>query len=39
MQRRRVQEVLAGSPLVLRFADAPAARGGIGATLAWLRSP
>ena len=37
VQRRAVQEVLAASPLVERFGDAPAARGGWGATLAWLR--
>jgi DNA-nicking Smr family endonuclease len=36
-QRRRVREVLARHPLVSEFADAPAARGGWGATLAWLR--
>jgi dsDNA-specific endonuclease/ATPase MutS2 len=37
VQRRRVQETLAACPLVLRFADAPAERGGWGATIAWLR--
>jgi dsDNA-specific endonuclease/ATPase MutS2 len=37
VQRERVQAVLAASPLVVRFADAPAERGGRGATLAWLR--
>ena len=36
-QRKRVREVLAASPVVERFADAPAVRGGWGATLAWLR--
>jgi len=36
-QRMRVQEVLAKHPLVERFADAPATRGGWGATLAWLK--
>jgi Smr domain len=38
VQRRRVQEVLASHWLVLGFRDAPAARGGWGATLAWLRA-
>jgi DNA-nicking Smr family endonuclease len=37
-QRQRVREVLASCPEVERFADAPATRGGWGATLAWLRS-
>ncbi len=37
VQRRRVHEALAASPLVLRFADAPPGRGGWGATVAWLR--
>ena len=37
VQRRAVQAVLAASPLVERFADAPPERGGRGATLAWLR--
>jgi hypothetical protein len=36
-QRARVQELLRTHPLVLRFADAPAGRGGWGATLAWLK--
>ena len=36
MQRRRVHEVLAASPLVERFADARPERGGWGATIAWL---
>jgi DNA-nicking Smr family endonuclease len=36
VQRRRVHEVLAESPLVERFGDAPPERGGLGATLAWL---
>lgn len=36
-QRRRVREVLASCPEVERFADAPAARGGWGATIVWLR--
>jgi DNA-nicking Smr family endonuclease len=37
-QRQRVREVLASCAEVERFADAPATRGGWGATLAWLRS-
>ena len=37
-QRRRVQEVLKRSPWVLEYRDAPASRGGWGATLAWLRT-
>jgi DNA-nicking Smr family endonuclease len=36
-QRQRVREVLAQCAEVERFADAPATRGGWGATLAWLR--
>ena len=36
-QRQRVREVLARCAEVERFADAPATRGGWGATLAWLR--
>jgi DNA-nicking Smr family endonuclease len=38
-QRKRVREVLAECPEVERFADAPATRGGWGATLVWLRVP
>ena len=38
VQRARVRDVLAMSALVARFADAPPDRGGIGATLVWLRS-
>ena len=38
VQRARVRSVVAGHPLVERFADAPAERGGWGATLVWLRS-
>lgn len=37
VQRVRVRAVLATSPLVERFADAPPERGGPGATVAWLR--
>ena len=37
LQRAAVQRVLAASPHVERFADAPPERGGRGATLAWLR--
>jgi dsDNA-specific endonuclease/ATPase MutS2 len=36
-QRRRVQQVLASHPLVESFKDAPASRGGWGATVVWLR--
>jgi DNA-nicking Smr family endonuclease len=39
VQRGRVQRLLARSPHVERFADAPGDRGGWGATLAWLRAP
>jgi DNA-nicking Smr family endonuclease len=37
VQRANVQALLAVHPLVLRYADAPADRGGRGATLVWLR--
>jgi DNA-nicking Smr family endonuclease len=37
VQRNRIQQRLARSPHVERFADAPADRGGWGATLVWLR--
>ena len=37
VQRTRVQQVLARHPLVERYCDAPPERGGLGATLAWLR--
>ena len=37
VQRARVQSVLAKHPLVDTFRDAPATRGGWGATVAWLR--
>jgi len=33
-----VRQVLAVSPLVERFEEAPPERGGWGATIAWLRS-
>jgi dsDNA-specific endonuclease/ATPase MutS2 len=36
VQRRRVHEVLAASPLVERYTDAPPERGGWGATIVWL---
>ena len=36
VQRANVQRVLARHPLVVEFRDAPAARGGWGATLVWL---
>lgn len=39
VQRARVQRVLARSPHVERFREAPAERGGWGATLVWLRAP
>lgn len=35
-QRQRVQQLLSQHPLVERYADAPAHRGGWGATLVWL---
>ena len=37
VQRQRVRDTLARSSLVERFADAPAERGGWGATIAWLK--
>jgi len=37
VQRARVQQRLSADPRVERYADAPAERGGWGATLAWLR--
>ena len=37
VQRNRVQRLLARSPHVERFGDAPDDRGGWGATLVWLR--
>lgn len=39
VQRERIRSLLAGHPLVERFADAGAERGHWGATLVWLRSP
>ncbi|MBW2522915.1 MAG: Smr/MutS family protein [Deltaproteobacteria bacterium] len=39
VQRRRVQQLLSKHPLVEDYADAPAHRGGWGATLAWLKTP
>jgi DNA-nicking Smr family endonuclease len=38
VQRHRIHTRLARNPYVERFADAPADRGGWGATLVWLRS-
>ncbi len=37
VQRARVQQILARHPLVERYANAPAQRGGWGATVVWLR--
>jgi DNA-nicking Smr family endonuclease len=39
VQRARVHRVLARSPFVERFVEAPGDRGGWGATLVWLRPP
>lgn len=39
VQRANVQALLAGHPLVERYRDAPATRGGWGATLVELRRP
>jgi DNA-nicking Smr family endonuclease len=39
VQRHRVHVHLARSAYVLRFEEAPADRGGWGATLVWLRIP
>ena len=39
VQRKRVQSLLAKSPQVERFEDAPAHRGHWGATIAWLHDP
>jgi dsDNA-specific endonuclease/ATPase MutS2 len=38
-QRARVREVLARHPCVESYQDAPATRGGWGATIAWLKGP
>jgi len=38
VQRAAVRRILSTHPLVARFADAPAERGGWGATVALLRS-
>jgi dsDNA-specific endonuclease/ATPase MutS2 len=38
VQRRIVQSLLSGHPLVAAFADAPEERGGRGATVVRLRS-
>ena len=38
VQRHRIRTRLARSPYVERFVDAPADRGGWGATLVWLRA-
>jgi DNA-nicking Smr family endonuclease len=38
VQRARVHRVLARSPHVERFQEAPSDRGGWGATLVWLRA-
>ena len=37
VQRARVQRLLASHPLVASFRDAPSERGGLGATVVWLR--
>src|SRR5262245_20974356 len=37
VQRARVQKLLASHPLVASFRDAPSERGGLGATVVWLR--
>ncbi len=39
VQRSRVQQVLQSSPYVDSYRDAPATRGGWGATVAWLKPP
>ncbi len=38
VQRRRVRQILESHSLVEDFTDAPAGRGGWGATLVWLRA-
>jgi DNA-nicking Smr family endonuclease len=37
VQRARVQKLLVSHPLVASFRDAPSERGGLGATVVWLR--
>jgi len=37
VQRARIQQLLASHPLVASFRDAPSERGGLGATVVWLR--
>jgi dsDNA-specific endonuclease/ATPase MutS2 len=37
VQREQVRRVLEASPLVERFTLAPPERGGVGATIAWLK--
>jgi dsDNA-specific endonuclease/ATPase MutS2 len=39
VQRAAVQRLLAKHPLVEQFRDAPASRGGWGATVVWLKRP
>jgi len=38
VQRAQIRKRLAADPRVARFVDAPAERGGWGATLVWLRA-
>jgi len=37
VQRARIQKLLSSHPLVTSFRDAPSERGGLGATVVWLR--
>ena len=37
VQRARVRKLLVSHPLVASFRDAPSERGGLGATVVWLR--
>ena len=39
VQKRRVESVLSRNPLVRDYGQAPAERGGWGATVVWLKSP